>query len=205
MKTIASACALAGTMALAPVAHAQPTPPRQVVFSPSEPEAELQVEHEDAEGSKEWKPICTGPCTTTLFPGAQYRVSGEGITTSKTFTVDAAPNPLQLRADAGSSGARTTGVVLAYAGGAGMVAGLFYVALGGMCILCDEGEKSSKRAEAWQIGGPIMLGGVAVLAGGLVLMVSNKTKLDFGPNHASAAPRLELGKGFELAADGLRF
>lgn len=190
---------------LPPPPWAPVTYQRPLTFNASEPEAELQVRSRDADDRLTWKTICTGACTTTAFTGAEYRVSGRGVSTSKTFKILPSPYPASVHAEAGSSGARTGGLVLLPIGGVAFVIGMVALVLGGECYECDSVERGQQRDRALTIGLPMMAAGAAGIAGGIILIVSNRTKLDFTPGTVASTPRVKLGRGFELAADGLRF
>lgn len=208
-----ASAATQGTGALAPAlpgpAYPAPAPSylpppgffqRDILFDATAAEAELQVEQ-----GRAWRTVCNRACRTPGIVGAKYRVSGDGVTTSKSFIVHPSPNPVVVHADAGSSANRGTAVVLMSIGGATMIVGIVVVALGSVCALCSGAEKSDRRRDAAVVGTPVIVVGAGALAGGLVMLFANRTRLDFAPGAAASVPRVKLGRALELTTDGLRF
>lgn len=174
---------------------------RFLAFSASKPRAELQVLIEDERGEFVWAPVCREACTTLAVPGADYRVGGRGVPNSRVFTVEQSLNPMYLRARAGSSGARTGGAVLIAAGGVALTVGLTIISLSGSCDTCS--KDSNRRAVGSAVS--LFLIGGGLIAGGIVLIVSNRTRLDFADPRFTSTPSLRLGRAFQLGPDGLRF
>lgn len=152
-----------------------------------------------------WRTICTASCNTTVYAGSEYRVSGDGVTGSRILKIDPSPYPARLYADAGSSGGRTLGIVALSVGGAAMLLGIVGATLSASCDNCDAAGRAENNRRIWQIAVPLMLGGGAVVAGGIILVVSNRTKLDFRSSGPAWVPRVGLGHGVEIGPDGLRF
>jgi hypothetical protein len=112
---------------------------------------------------------------------------------------------MYVHADAGSSAWRTTGIIMLPPGGVAMVLGIVVFALSG-CSHCEEEPAYSQhRREVLQVGLPLLLGGAALVAGGIVMIISNRTKLDVVSPRYGSAPRFELGGGFALGPQGLTF
>jgi hypothetical protein len=151
-----------------------------------------------------WRSLCTGGCTTTAYVGLEYRVSGDGVSNSKVIKVDPAPFPAYLHADAGSSTARTMGVVLLPVGGAAMVLGMVVLALSG-CSHCENESIGGTPREAIAIGVPLLVGGAGLVAGSIVLILANRTKLTLTNSQYGSVPRFDLGRGFAMGLEGLRF
>jgi hypothetical protein len=163
------------------------------------------VRQRDENNRLVWRTLCTASCDTTVYAGAEYRVSGDGVTGSRVIKIDPSPYPARLYAQAGSSGARTLGIVAVSVGGAALVHGLVGAVLSSSCTDCDAAARADNERRIWQLAVPLMLGGGAAVAGGLILMISNRTKLDFTSSDPTWAPRIGLGHGFELTPEGLRF
>ena len=178
---------------------------RFLAFSASKPSAELQVLIEDERGEFVWAPVCRGACTTLAVPGADYRVGGRGVPNSGSFTVEQSLNPMYVRARAGSSGARTVGIAMIPAGGVALMAGLFVVIYAGSCDTCSEQERQDSNREVAGTAGSFFLLGGGLIAGGIVLLVSQRTRLDFSDPRFTSTPSLRLGKSFRLSSGGLRF
>jgi hypothetical protein len=123
-------------------------------------------------------------------------VGGEGVATSKTFAVPPSPYPITVKANVASSATRGLGVVMLTIGSVGL--------LTGSLLILNNNEKSSGGGNG--PGTVALLAGAGLLTGGILLIANTKTRIDFGPApYGATQPRLVLGKGIELAAEGIRF
>jgi hypothetical protein len=103
-----------------------------------------------------------------------------------------------LKANAGSTPARTVGVVMTVAGGVAI--------LSGGVLLIQNNDSRSGNSDDGTIGAFTALVGGGILTAGILLVTANKTRIDFGPApNATDAPRLRLTKSLELTARGLEF
>jgi hypothetical protein len=163
---------------------------REIHFDAGGEDAELQARDVSRRG--EWTTICRAPCTTRAPASFAYRVSGPGAPWSKTFTLGPEEWPLSIHARPGSTAAKTTGVVLVPVGGLGVLFGFI-------------GAVSSGRSENDRLA---LLGlgfaGAAVLATGIVLIATGRTKVTMEPAFATGF-FLPLGRGVALTPAGLTF
>jgi hypothetical protein len=72
----------------------------------------------------DWKPVCAAPCDAMMQLGGDYRIAGEGVTTSSNFALHGPTTDLQV--EAGSYGRRRAGAWVAVIGFlTGAVGGIF--------------------------------------------------------------------------------
>ena len=158
---------------------AQPAGPsegREVFFYATTYDAQLEVHYETG-----WRVLCLHPCATRAFVGAEYRVAGDTIVASRTFTIYPNPGPFVVQANAASAGARNVGIPLTVVGGLALLVGTGW-ALGAVasCLSCDEG----KRNEAAAPGAILAASGAVMLLFGVIQLATTRTALSFG----TAAP-----------------
>jgi hypothetical protein len=126
-------------------------------------------------GRGEWTTVCAGSCDRPLPLGVLYRVTGDGVRSSRPFEIGGQPGGhAQLMATTASSGSFTTGIVLASVGGAAAVIGLSLTLLGLLVgTYCGFGTSCTGDASLLT-GGLITLGlGTAGIVIGVVLAGGN--------------------------------
>jgi hypothetical protein len=153
--------------------QAGPTQGRDVFFHASDANAQLEVRYPEG-----WRVLCEHPCAARAFIGAEYRVAGDGIIASRTFSIYPNPGPLVLRADVASNGARGPGIAMTIAGGLALLAGGIWA--GGELAGCA-GCNQAQRNEAVVPGVLVATGGAVLLIFGIVHLAMTKTALWFGP------------------------
>lgn len=145
--------------------QAGPTNGRDVLFYASDENAQLEVRYPSG-----WRVLCEHPCAARAFIGAAYRVAGDGIVTSRTFSIYPNPGPFVLRANVGSTGARTAGVALTITGA------LVFLISGGWAathaVFHDEPPTG-----VWVV----TAGGAVLLTIGIIQLATTGTALSFGP------------------------
>ena len=155
---------------------AQPAGPsegREVYFYATSYDAQLEVHYETG-----WRVLCIHPCATRAFIGAEYRIAGDTIVTSRTFTIYPNPGPFIVRASAASASARNVGIPLTVVGGLALLVGGGWA--GGAivgCFGCTEGE----RNEAATPGAIVAASGAVLLLIGVIQLATTRTALSFGP------------------------
>jgi hypothetical protein len=119
-------------------------------------------------GEPQWQPACTAPCDAAVPLGGDYRITGEGVTTSSSFALHGPTT--QLRVDAGSHGLRRAGTYLAVIGFLGAIAGGIFL---GVSAIHPAGQTSSGLGTggyaciaALAGGGGIGLVGIGMIVGG---------------------------------------
>jgi hypothetical protein len=123
-----------------------------------------------------WEPACVAPCATQLDPRFSYRVSGDGLVPSDSFTLPQDRDHLKLDAKMGSSTGRVGGAVLALGGGAGILVGA--AALVAAPILESQNVGSPSARTGLLAGGVVVSGaGVVALVAGVWLWLHNDTTL----------------------------
>lgn len=123
-----------------------------------------------------WEPACVAPCATKLDPRFSYRVAGDGLVPSDSFTLPQDRDHLMLDAKMGSSVGRVGGGVLAL-GGAGAVL-LGAAALIATPILESQNLGSSSLRTGLLAGGAVVSSaGVVALISGVWLWLHNDTTL----------------------------
>jgi hypothetical protein len=163
---------------------------RDIEFETTRTSATLQVRSKDG-----WLDVCEGPCTVPGHVGSVYRVGGHGVSNSRTFNLPAGSDSFVLVAHPGSSTQRALGFVVIPIGALAMTVGFSMKEAGD--LFHDE--------SAAHTGVGILLAGAVALAGGIAVVVSNATQLDFQSGSRAAIPKITLARGLELSAEGIRF
>jgi hypothetical protein len=121
-----------------------------------------------SDGEPQWKPVCTAPCDTAVQLGGDYRIAGEGVTSSSSFALHGPTT--QLRVAAGSHGLRRAGSYLAVIGFIGAIAGGIFL---GVSAIHPAGQPSSglgaggyASIAGLAVGGTIGVVGVGMVIGG---------------------------------------
>lgn len=169
------------------------------------------IKSRDDDDDEAWRKLCTGPCGMWIPSGTRLRVSGD-FRTSGAFALPPRPGGAHLAVDPARNGLRVTGIILLPVGG--VIAGV-----GGIVYLA--GSESSRYGggsgarEARQIGSAFGIFGLAALATGFALFLTNKnTSVDVRDPHApgpnAQAPRLTLprvavAKDLWLSPEGMHF
>jgi hypothetical protein len=148
---------------------AGPSEGREVYFYATSYDAQLEVHY--ATG---WRVLCLHPCATRAWVGAGYRVSGDTVVTSRTFTIYPNPGPFIVRANAASASARNVGISLTVVGGLALLVGGGWA---GTVLVFSHGE----RNEAATPGAIVAASGAVLLIVGIVQLATTRTALSFGP------------------------
>ncbi|HSQ63235.1 MAG TPA: hypothetical protein VLM85_08460 [Polyangiaceae bacterium] len=127
------------------------------------------------DGRGGWTTVCQGSCDQPVPLGVLYRISGDGVRSSRPFQIGGQPGGrAQLVATTASSGSFTTGIVLASVGGAAAVIGLSLTLLG-LFVGAYCGFGTSCTGDAGLITGGLVTTGVGVvgIVVGIVLAAGN--------------------------------
>jgi hypothetical protein len=119
-----------------------------------------------------WQEVCVAPCQVRLDPNASYRVSGEGLVPSNSFTLPRNEDHVRVDAKMGSSPGRVGGMLLTATGIASLALG--GLALGASPILASEDVGSEGFRTGVLAGGigAVSIGAIA-LTTGIFLWLSN--------------------------------
>lgn len=172
----------------------QPAPQQQVVVvqgqAPAQaaPQAALEdqvvvhleadedtvLEMQDRSDRETFTPVCHTPCDKSLPLDRMYRVSGDGIKSSRAFKLAGSNGKtVVLDVNPGRKGAFVGGIVMTSVGPVALITGLLVYAAGSITIYGGSVNSSARTT-----GGILMLAGAAVTAVGIPLLVSNaRTKV----------------------------
>jgi hypothetical protein len=208
---------LASVALCAGTGHAEQPPRRAEVVRPQERSYfQIQAENPNARLLR-WEPLpngqgdwsddddpgwvdeCALPCSKRLDPKQRYRIAGEGIVSSNAFRLN--PMHRTLRADVGTKAGKVGGIVILSLGGATTVTGLSILMLSSFVRLVDSENSEAKQLQL--IGGMVTLGGIGAIVGGILMIVGNRTKVNYDTSYSPA--RVGLGKGVWLSPQGIQF
>lgn len=131
---------------------------------------------------EQYSPVCTAPCEANVDPNGTYKIGG-GITETGTFSLPARSGALALHVNAGSRGMRIGGAWATLLGGSAVLAGGLMLALGFLLTTDtydNQGNITGTTHSTGLItaGAGVGIGGIALLALGIPLMVASSTRVD---------------------------
>ncbi|MGO8994218.1 MAG: hypothetical protein ACLQVI_12885 [Polyangiaceae bacterium] len=145
-------------------------------------------------GVSTWEPACVAPCATPLDPRFSYRVAGDGLVPSESFTLPQDRDHLKLDAKMGSSIGRVGGGVLGLAGVGGILLGA--AALIATPILENQNAGSPTLRTGVLAGGVVVSGaGVIALVAGVWLWLHNDTTVRQEQEEGRATARSRVTAG----------
>jgi len=118
---------------------------------------------------------CASPCDKVVdgSRGQEFAIVGDSVPISKPFTLNERDKATQVDVDPGSNGLQTGGAYMTVFGAAGVVGGAVTLPLAYAL------SSPSSDLGGMKIAGGVMLGaGAALLAGGIVMIVTGKTHID---------------------------
>ncbi len=139
-----------------------------------EAEEDTVLEMQDRSDRETFTPVCHTPCDKSLPLDRMYRVSGDGIKSSRAFKLAGSNGKtVVLDVNPGRKGAFVGGIVMTSIGPVALLTGLLVYAAGSITIYGGSVNSSARTT-----GGILMLAGAAVTAVGIPLIVSNaRTKV----------------------------
>jgi hypothetical protein len=151
-----------------------------------------------------WEEACVAPCDLKLDPHFSYRVSGDGLTPTRSFALPRDRDRVRLSAEMGSSSGRLAGVVLTWMG-----AGTAF--LGGTALVAspilesqDVGSKGFRTVVL--AGGAIFLAaGLLEMGMGLYLWATNASSVRADHGVLSASGLAKKQAGVKLTPAGFVF
>ena len=182
----------------APAAPPPPSPANAVHLHIDSPTPALLYRHDEASGTFDGHsyvldratPVCAAPCDQEVdaAPDRLFTTSGD-FGTSAPFTLTGHQGDVELSLHPGSPTVRTTGLVLTIGGGiVALLGGTLAITgavLGASNITVDgkPTDGATFASDSWLV--PTGLGitgaGVAMIVGGVVALVTNKTSYDLHP------------------------
>jgi hypothetical protein len=129
---------------------------------------------QDTTGDRDWTTVCSAPCDKELPKGNTYRVVGGGVVASSAFTLNAPDGGSEVLEVQGASKAMRA--VGAAALGTGVTVGIGALFVGGLayswsCGILGSSNPCERRYPLWFA--PVVGGGIALAAIGLVLVLDN--------------------------------
>jgi hypothetical protein len=152
---------------------------------PGEPPPVLRAPYASSDGWIEWQRVCTAPCDTEVQLGGEYRVAGEGVTTSGSFALHGPAT--ELRVDPGSSGVRRAGSALTVIGGIAALAGGIFL---GVSAIHPAGQPASTLGIGGYASIGALAGGGALVIAGIGMIIGGGTSVQDEAHHdlARSAP-----------------
>jgi len=118
-----------------------------------------------ASSEPDWQRVCATPCDAAVALGGDYRIAGEGITTSSLFALHGPTT--ELRVDAGNHSVRRAGIYLVVIGAIAAAAGGIFLgvnAIGPSSSALGVGGYASIAGLAG--GGALGITGIGLVVGG---------------------------------------
>jgi hypothetical protein len=163
------------------VVHLHADDPRATLERRSKVEtyAGLPIKDAAIAGVATWTPECVAPCEVAIDPKYAYRVGGDGLVPSSTFTL---PRTGDVTVDAqmGSAYKRLGGLALFGVGAGGMVLGVAALAVSPV-LASDNVGSSGVRTGILVSGAALTSLSALVLGAGLWLWAQNDTKVHPDP------------------------
>jgi hypothetical protein len=144
------------------------------------------------------EPVCGVPCNRVLDRSAPFVLHGPNVMPSEYFRLPESGDHVLIDVRAGSQRARQAGWWLIFPSIVPILIGV----IGVPAELADSSLNAAGRSEGALIFAPFLLGGAAMMAGGIYLVVHNKTKVTINPDRDELS--LRVGS-VALGPTGLRF
>jgi hypothetical protein len=127
--------------------------------------------------------VCTSPCDTQVPTDGRYRISGDAVRSTRTFTFASGVQREDMVVKPASSTGFSAGIALVSAGGISITIGMFSLLVAGLADGPSQGDGGHPVA----VG--LMLGGLLAVAGGIVFIVGNaRTTVSHTVTTAPPAP-----------------
>ena len=150
-----------------------------------------------------WNRVCRAPCDQPVDSNGSYSIRGNGIVPSAPFTLPT--GPVRVNVQAGHVGPRIGGLMLTALGGGTLLSGGLLLAFGSLFSELDSGSGSAFNSRSYYIAGGVLLGaGAAALAGGIVLLVKSRTRVQIN-GEPTAQLHLPRTRPLYVSAHGLHF
>lgn len=148
-----------------------------------------------------WNRICRAPCDQPVDSNGTYSIRGNGIVPSAPFSLPR--GAVRVNAQVGHVGPRIGGLMLTALGGGTLVGGATLLGISALFSSLSTDSSLSGTTRSYNIAGGVMLGiGAAALAGGIVLLVKSRTRVQI---NGETVARLPSSRPLYLSANGLRF
>ena len=150
-----------------------------------------------------WNRVCRAPCDQPVDTNGSYSIRGNGIVPSGLFSLPA--GPVRVNVQAGHVGPRIGGLMLTALGGGTLLGGALLLGVASLFSSVDTTGGSSFNTKSYYVAGGVMIGvGAGALAGGIVLLIKSRTRVQINGETLSEL-RLGRGRPLYVSAQGLRF
>jgi len=155
-------------------------------------------------------PVCAAPCDKVFDSGSgQTFTAGGEFNASPAFSLMGQKGDVELSVQPGSRGLRMGGLALVWVGGLALLTGASFMITGALLPSTTTGvdaygnPTTSDSGTGWLVpaGAAIGGGGIAMIVGGVVMLIESKTKIDLHPmggvvagRTAAATPRYWMGE-----------
>ncbi len=151
-----------------------------------------------------WNRICRAPCDQPVDSNGTYSIRGNGIVPSAPFSLPR--GAVRVNAQVGHVGPRIGGLMLTALGGGTLVGGATLLGISALFSSFSTDSSLGNTTKSYNIAGGVMLGiGAAALAGGIVLLVKTRTRVQINGQTVARLPLLSGGRPLYVSANGLRF
>lgn len=145
-----------------------------------------------------WARVCLAPCEAWVDPSGEFRIGGEGVSPSSSFTLAPQDGPLRIDANAGSQRALSLGKTF-------VSTGIGLLALGTLLLVVPKSGDDPSSTSAFKtlrgVGYGALGAGSALMLTGIPLWVANGTTIKMSQPPISAGGRpsgIVLGAEREL-------
>jgi hypothetical protein len=151
-----------------------------------------------------WNRICRAPCDQPVDSNGTYSIRGNGIVPSAPFSLPR--GAVRVNAQVGHVGPRIGGLMLTALGGGTLVGGTTLLGISALFSSLSTDSSLGNTTKSYNIAGGVMLGiGAAALAGGIVLLVKSRTRVQINGETVARLPLPSGGRPLYVSANGLRF
>lgn len=150
-----------------------------------------------------WNRICRAPCDQPVDSSGTYSIRGNGIVPSAPFSLPR--GAVRINAQVGHVGPRIGGLMLTALGGGTLIGGATLLGISALFSSLSTDSSLANTSKSYNIAGGVMIGvGAAALAGGIVLLVKSRTRVQINGENL-ARLHLPSGRPLYVSANGLRF
>ncbi|HRI51365.1 MAG TPA: hypothetical protein PLW65_14390 [Pseudomonadota bacterium] len=151
-----------------------------------------------------WNRICRAPCDQPVDSSGTYSIRGNGIVPSAPFSLPR--GAVSVNAQVGHVGPRIGGLMLTALGGGTLIGGATLLGISALFSSLSSDSSLGNASKSYNIAGGVMLGvGAAALAGGIVLLVKSRTRVQINGQTVARLRPSSGGRPLYVSANGLHF